>query len=153
MSLFPLTIFPGTLRSDLLETNQTPSKCVRRCVANSNVNKIFRLSLYEVIMGKNSRTLYSKISILTERIMHEFSSPITPQQNGVVERKNQTLQEMARAMLHAKNVSLHCWAESLNTACYIHNRIWLRSGTTKTNYELWRGRKPNIRYFHVFGSV
>ncbi|CAJ2667397.1 unnamed protein product [Trifolium pratense] len=56
-----------------------------------------------------------------EGITHEFSSPITPQQNEVVERKNRTLQESARVMLHAKNVPYKFWAEAMNTACYIHN--------------------------------
>jgi len=40
-------------------------------------------------------------------IVHEFSSPITPQQNGVVERKNRTLQEMARTMIHENNLAKH----------------------------------------------
>ncbi|GAU36127.1 hypothetical protein TSUD_292870 [Trifolium subterraneum] len=88
----------------------------------------------------------------SEGIKHEFSSPITPQQNGVVERKNRTLQESARAMLHAKKLSYSFWAEAMNTACYIHNRVTLRSGTTSTLYELWKNRKPTVKYFHVFGS-
>ncbi|CAJ2661762.1 unnamed protein product [Trifolium pratense] len=87
-----------------------------------------------------------------EGINHEFSSPITPQQNGVVERKNRTLQESARVMLHAKNVPYKLWAEAMNTACYIHNRVTLRKGTATTLYELWKNRKPTVKYFHVFGS-
>lgn len=39
-----------------------------------------------------------------------------------------------------------------NSACHIHNMITLRSGTTTTLYELWKGRKPTVKYFHVFGS-
>ncbi|PNX99503.1 gag-protease polyprotein, partial [Trifolium pratense] len=88
----------------------------------------------------------------SEGIMHEFSSPITPQQNGVVERKNRTIQESARVMLHAKKLSQGFWAEAMNTACYIHNRVTLRSGTTTTLYELWKERKPTVKHFHVFGS-
>ncbi|CAJ2662295.1 unnamed protein product [Trifolium pratense] len=87
-----------------------------------------------------------------EGITHEFSSPITPQQNGVVERKNRTLQESARVMLHVKNVPYKFWAEAMNTACYIHNRVTLRKGTAITLYELWKNRKPTVKYFHVFGS-
>ncbi|GAU51065.1 hypothetical protein TSUD_411780 [Trifolium subterraneum] len=87
-----------------------------------------------------------------EGIGHEFSSPITPQQNGVVERKNRTIQECARVMLHSKKLPQHFWAEAMNTACYILNRVTLRAGTTNTLYELGKGRKPIIKYFHVFGS-
>ena len=87
-----------------------------------------------------------------EGIRHEFSSPITPQQNGVVERKNRTLQEFARVMLHAKHLPYRFWAEAMNTTCHIHNRETLRTGTTTTLYELWKGRKPTVKYFHVCGS-
>ncbi|KAK2453843.1 putative mitochondrial protein [Trifolium repens] len=87
-----------------------------------------------------------------EGIKHEFSSPITPQQNGVVERKNRTIQESARVMLHSKNLPYHFWAEAMNTSCYIHNRVTLRKGTTATFYELWRERKSTVKHFHVFGS-
>ncbi|KAK2457508.1 putative mitochondrial protein [Trifolium repens] len=87
-----------------------------------------------------------------EGIKHEFSSPITPQQNGVVERKNRTIQESARAMLHAKKLPYHFWAEAMNTACYVHNRVTMRKGTNCTIYELWKDRKPTVKYFHVFGS-
>jgi len=85
-------------------------------------------------------------------IKHEFSSPITPQQNGVVERKNKTFQESTRVMLHVKHLPYRFWVEAMNTACHIHNRVTLRSGTSTTLYELWKGRKPTVKYFHVFGS-
>ncbi|MCH84114.1 copia-type polyprotein, partial [Trifolium medium] len=58
----------------------------------------------------------------SEGIKHEFSSPITPQQNGIAERKNRTIQEAARVMLHAKQLPYHFWGEAMNTTCYIHNR-------------------------------
>ncbi|CAM8890189.1 unnamed protein product [Rhodiola kirilowii] len=71
-----------------------------------------------------------------EGIVHQFSSPITPQQNGVVERRNRTVQEMARVMLHAKNVPLHLWAEAMSTATYVLKRVLIRPGMDKTSYEL-----------------
>lgn len=63
-----------------------------------------------------------------------------------------TLQESARVMLHAKQLRYHFWAESMNIDCYIHNRVTLRSGTSATLYELWKGRKPIFKYLHEFGS-
>ncbi|XP_062103421.1 uncharacterized protein LOC133814482 [Humulus lupulus] len=69
-------------------------------------------------------------------IAHEFSAPKTPQQNGVVERKNRTLQEMARVMLCGKKIATRFWAEAVNIACYISNRVHLRTGTTQTAYEI-----------------
>ena len=86
-------------------------------------------------------------------ISQEFSAPITPQQNGVVERKNRVIQEMARAMLHNKDVARNLWGEAVNTACYTANTMYFRLGTKKTPYELWKGRKPNVKYFRIFGST
>ena len=85
-------------------------------------------------------------------ISREFSAPITPQQNSVVERKNKVIQEMARAMLH-KDVPRNLWGEAINTACYTVNKVYFRLGTKKTPYELWKGRKPNVKYFRIFGSA
>ncbi|KAM5546528.1 hypothetical protein ABKV19_002354, partial [Rosa sericea] len=85
-------------------------------------------------------------------VSHEFSAPITPQQNGIVERKNRVLLDMARVMLHAAGLSTNFWAEAISTACYTINRVFFRPGTDQTAYELWKGKKPNVGHFHVFGS-
>ncbi|KAH9657240.1 Integrase catalytic domain-containing protein [Citrus sinensis] len=84
-------------------------------------------------------------------IEHQFSSPRTPQQNGVVERKNRSIQEMARTMLNENSLPKYFWAEAVNTACYVLNRVLIRPNLNKTPYELWKDRKPNIGYFKVFG--
>ena len=60
---------------------------------------------------------------------------------------------MARAMLHNKNVARNLWGEAINIACHKVNRVYFRSGTKKTPYELWKGRKPNVKYFKIFGST
>jgi hypothetical protein len=83
---------------------------------------------------------------------HEFSSPYTPQQNGVVERKNRTLLDMARTMLDEYKTPDRFWAETINTACYSINRLHLHRILKKTSYELRTGKKPNVSYFRVFGS-
>jgi hypothetical protein len=74
----------------------------------------------------------------------------TPQQNGVVERKNWTLIDMARSMLSKHNVSDSFWTEAINTACYTSNRLYCHRLLKKTPYELLIGRKSNISYFWVF---
>jgi hypothetical protein len=84
-------------------------------------------------------------------IVHEFSSPRTPQQNGVVERMNRILQEMARTMIHENNLAKQFWAEAVNTTCYVQNRVYIRPILEKIAYELFKGRRPNISYFHQFG--
>jgi transposase InsO family protein len=87
-----------------------------------------------------------------EGIKHEFSSPYTPQQNGVVEMKNRTLLDMARTMLDEYKTPDRFWAEAINTACYSINRLYLHRILKKTPYELFTGKKPNISYFRDFGS-
>jgi transposase InsO family protein len=87
-----------------------------------------------------------------EDINHEFSSPYTPQQNGVVERKNRTLLDMARTMLDEYKTPDWFWVEAINTACYSINRLYLHRILKKTSYELLIGKKPNVSYFRVFGS-
>ncbi|WVZ76080.1 LOW QUALITY PROTEIN: hypothetical protein U9M48_024082 [Paspalum notatum var. saurae] len=71
---------------------------------------------------------------------HQFSSPYTPPQNGVVERKNRTIIEMARMMLDEHRTPRHFWADAVNTACYIVNQIFLRAFLGETSYELRFGR-------------
>ncbi|WVZ83778.1 hypothetical protein U9M48_030883 [Paspalum notatum var. saurae] len=82
---------------------------------------------------------------------HQFSSPYTPPQNGVVERKNRTLVEMARTMLDEHRTPRRFWAEAVNMACYIANRIFLRAFLGKTSYELRFGRQPSIKHLRAFG--
>jgi hypothetical protein len=84
-------------------------------------------------------------------IGHQFSPKYTPQSNGIVERKNRTLIDMARSMLSEYNVSHSFWAKAINTACYYINRLYCHGMLEKTPYELLNGRKPNIAFFRVFG--
>ena len=86
-------------------------------------------------------------------VAHNFSTPRTPQQNGVVERKNRTLEDMSRTMLLENNLPKSFWAEAVNTANYILNRCLIRPILKKTPYELFKGRKPNISYFKPFGCT
>jgi transposase InsO family protein len=104
----------------------------------------------------DSRTEFenSKIEgfLKEEGIKHEFSSPYTPQQNCVVERNNRTLLDMARTMLDEYKTPDRFWAETINTACYFINRLYLHRILKKTSFELLIGKKHNVSYFRVFGS-
>jgi transposase InsO family protein len=82
-----------------------------------------------------------------EGIKHEFLAPYTPQQNGVVERKNRTLIKMTRTMLDKYKTSDQFWAEAINTACHATNRLYLHRLLKKTSYELLTDNKPNVSYF------
>nr|GEV61881.1 hypothetical protein [Tanacetum cinerariifolium] len=84
-------------------------------------------------------------------ITQQFSAARTPQQNGVVERRNQTLVEAARTMLTFANLPLFLWAEAISTACFTQNRLIIHKLFDKTLYELMNKRKPNIKFFCVLG--
>ncbi|GJZ06010.1 retrovirus-related pol polyprotein from transposon TNT 1-94 [Tanacetum coccineum] len=86
-------------------------------------------------------------------IVHKTSIARTPQQNGVVERRNLTLVEPARTMLIFSKAPEFLWAEAIATACFTQNRSIVHTRHNKTPYELIRGKKPNVQYFHVFGSL
>ncbi|KAI3728046.1 hypothetical protein L6452_16674 [Arctium lappa] len=86
-------------------------------------------------------------------ISQNFSVVRTPQQNGVVERKNITLCEAARSMLSESHLPIYFWAEVINTACFTQNRSIIVKRHNKTPYEVFYGRKPNIGFLHVFGCV
>nr|GEU41055.1 hypothetical protein [Tanacetum cinerariifolium] len=75
----------------------------------------------------------------------------TPKQNGVVERRNRTLVKAARTMLTFANLPSFIWSEAIATACFTQNRSIIHKCFDKTPYELMNKRKPNIKFFRVFG--
>jgi transposase InsO family protein len=86
--------------------------------------------------GTKFKNTHFKTFCASLGLEHQFSSPYAPQQNGVIERKNQTLVEMARTMLDEHRTPTRYWAKAINTACHISNRIFLRAFMKKTSYEL-----------------
>jgi hypothetical protein len=81
----------------------------------------------------------------------ERSTPYTPQQNGVAERKNRTILEYALSMLHAAHCSPRLWAQAVHTAGCVFNRTINTATGDKTPFELWHGRKPDLTGMRVFG--
>ncbi|GJW74295.1 ribonuclease H-like domain-containing protein [Tanacetum coccineum] len=83
-------------------------------------------------------------------IKREFSVARTPQQNRVAERKNKTLIETARTMLVDSKLPTTFWAEAVNIACYVKNRVLVIKPHNKTPYELFLGRKPALSFMRPF---
>ncbi|KAI5328021.1 hypothetical protein L3X38_027417 [Prunus dulcis] len=77
----------------------------------------------------------------------------SPQQNGIAERRNITICEMARSMMTEKKISVKFWAEAVGTAVYLQNRCYTTSATDKTPFEAFTGRKPGVKHLRVFGSI
>nr|GFB51301.1 retrovirus-related Pol polyprotein from transposon TNT 1-94 [Tanacetum cinerariifolium] len=86
-------------------------------------------------------------------ISHETSVARSPQQNGVVERRNRTLIKAARTMLICSQAPLFLWAEAVETACFTQNRSIIRLRHGKTPYELLHSKLPDLSFFHVFGAL
>ena len=86
-------------------------------------------------------------------IRRPLTVPRSPQQNGVAERKNRTILNMARSMLKSKRMPKEFWAEAIACAVYLVNRSPTRSVYGKTPQEAWSGRKPGISHLRVFGSI
>nr|GEW56014.1 hypothetical protein [Tanacetum cinerariifolium] len=88
-----------------------------------------------------------------EGIEHQTSTARTPEQNGVVKRRNRTLVEAARTMLLASKLPLFFWAEAIATACYTQNRSIIMPNHDKTAYHIINDRKPLIKHLHIFGCI
>ncbi|KAG8485650.1 hypothetical protein CXB51_018843 [Gossypium anomalum] len=86
-------------------------------------------------------------------IKHQLTNVYTPQQNGVSERKNRSLMDIARCLLFEKNLPRIMWAEAVNTAVYIQNRLPTKALTHKTPFEAWFGFKPSLAHMKVFGCL
>ncbi|GJT80440.1 integrase, catalytic region, zinc finger, CCHC-type containing protein [Tanacetum coccineum] len=96
--------------------------------------------------------------VLTEfyesvNITHQKSVPRTPQQNGVVKRRNHTLVEVAQTMLIFSKDLMFLWAEVVATACYTQNRSLIHTCHNKTSYELVHGKKLDLTFLLIFGAL
>ncbi|GJU75660.1 retrovirus-related pol polyprotein from transposon TNT 1-94 [Tanacetum coccineum] len=99
-------------------------------------------------VNKNLTYYYESVGIT-----HEKTVLRTPQQNGVVERRNRTLVEAARTMLIFSKAPLFLWAEAVATACYTQNRSLIHTLHNKTPYELVHDKKPDLSFLRIFGAL
>ncbi|GJZ82873.1 retrovirus-related pol polyprotein from transposon TNT 1-94 [Tanacetum coccineum] len=122
------------------------------------LKKITSLLQAQVIIVRIDNGIEFKNQVLKEYfdsigISHQASSVRTPQQNGVVERRNRTLVETARTMLIFSCALLFLWAEAIAITCYTQNRSIIHRRFDKTSYELINGKKPDISFLHVFEAL
>jgi transposase InsO family protein len=117
------------------------------------VQNEFETAIKKVRSDNGSEFKNKRIDELCDEydIRHQFLTKYALQSNGLVERKNRTLIDMARSMLSEYNVSHSFWAKAINTTCFYSNRLYCHQFLEKTPYEILNGRKPNIAYFWVFG--
>ena len=92
-----------------------------------------------------------KSYLTQEGIVSQLSAPVTPQQNGVAERRNRTLLDMVRSMLSYSSLPMSFWGYALETAMYLLNLVPSKS-VSKTPTELWNGRKPSLNHIRIWGA-
>ncbi|GJV06644.1 retrovirus-related pol polyprotein from transposon TNT 1-94 [Tanacetum coccineum] len=141
---------PREEKKSFRQRDEEKGKCDHKCFRCGNPNHLIGDCL------KPSRNKDQKAFIGAycdaQGITHNFSAPRTPQSNGVVERKNRTLQEISSSMLNEQSIPQKFWCNAVDTSTYILNRILIRPILGKTPYEIFRGTKPSLEYFKVFGS-
>ncbi|GJS58646.1 ribonuclease H-like domain-containing protein, partial [Tanacetum coccineum] len=150
---------------------KTMNKMVKENLVRGLPSKLFKINQTCVACqkGKQHKASYLRVKVIrcdngTEfknRVMNqfyemkgikrEFSVARTPQQNVVAERKNRTLIPAARTMLADSKLLTTFWAEAVNTACYVQNRVLVIKPHNKTPYELFLGRKPALSFMIPFG--
>ncbi|PKI36751.1 hypothetical protein CRG98_042853 [Punica granatum] len=86
-------------------------------------------------------------------IEHQFTAPYSHQQNGVSERKNRSIMEMARCLMHKKELPNKFWVEATNIVAFLLNKLPTGAVDGKTPYEAWYGTKPNLKNLRVFGCL
>lgn len=80
----------------------------------------------------------------------QYTSPYSPQQNGVVERRNRTVIELVRSNLMAMKVPHTLWGEAVSHAIYVLNRLSTKALNESTPYEMWTGRKTHVAHLRIF---
>ncbi|GKC91029.1 retrovirus-related pol polyprotein from transposon TNT 1-94 [Tanacetum coccineum] len=136
-----------------LRTKDEAPEMIKKFIAQVQLN--FNLKIQKVRTDNGSEFKNAILQAHCEKlgIMQQFSIARTPQQNGVIKKQNRTLVKAARTMLIFSKSPEFLWAEAISTACFTQNRSLIHKRYNKTPYELLRGRKPNVEYFHVFGSL
>ncbi|GJS02767.1 retrovirus-related pol polyprotein from transposon TNT 1-94 [Tanacetum coccineum] len=151
--------FLGTVRfrndqvAKIMGSKDEAPNAIIKCIKNIQVR--LNATIHNVqtdngteFVNQTLRDFYENVGI-----SHQTSVARTPQQNRVVERRNRTLVEDARTMLIFSKAPLFLWAEAINTACYTQNHSLIRLRYNKTPYELMYDKKPDLSFFHVFGSL
>ncbi|GJZ06796.1 retrovirus-related pol polyprotein from transposon TNT 1-94 [Tanacetum coccineum] len=124
-------------------------KCIKNIQVHLNATvRNVRTDNGTEFINQTFREFYENVGI-----SHQTSVARTPQQNDVVERRNQTLVEAARTMLIFSKAPLFLWAEAINTACYTQNCSLVRLQYNKTPYELMHDKKQDLSFLRVFGLL
>ncbi|KAL0456393.1 UNVERIFIED_CONTAM: Copia protein [Sesamum latifolium] len=136
----------------LLSHRSEALDCFKRFLAEVENQREVNLKVFRTDRGREYLSEQFKQICEDKGIIRQLTIPYTPQQNGVAERRNRTLLEMARSMMAQANLPISFWGDAILTAAYILNRVPSKSIPT-TPYELWHGRKLNLEGLRLWGSA
>lgn len=132
-------------KSDVLEKFKEFDNMIKNRFGHS-------IKILRVDNGREYTNHQMKYYLRSRGITMQNSAPYTPEQNGKAERENRTIIESARSMLQARNLPVKLWAEAVNTAVYILNRVAIKDKKKITPFEAWHKKKPELSHMRIFDS-
>jgi hypothetical protein len=138
---------------EFLTSKDEAFKCFKRVKVLAETEQECKLRAFRSDRGGEFNSIEFTEYCDEHGVKHFTTTPYTPQQNGVVERRNRTVVEMARCLLKSKGVPGEFWGEAVATAVHLLNRAPTRSLQGKTPYEAWYKKKPKVHYLRTFGCV
>nr|GFB14632.1 hypothetical protein [Tanacetum cinerariifolium] len=123
-----------------LKTKDETSGILRKFITEIENLKDIKVKIIRCDNGGEFRNKEMDDFCSQKGIKREFSNARSPQQNGVAEMRNRTLIEAARTMLADAKLPVTFWAEAVNTACYVQDRVLVNKSHNKTPYELFNGK-------------
>jgi transposase InsO family protein len=137
----------------LLKSKDEASAAIRKVQAAAEREKSLKLKALRTDRGGEFNSIEFAEYCEKQGIKHFRTAPYTPQQNGVVERRNQTVVAMARSLLNSMGMPAKFRGEAVSTAVYLLNRAPTKSVKGQTPYEAWHGKKPSVQHLRTFGCT
>lgn len=137
----------------LLTAKSGAPDAIKRIQAAAELQSGRRLRVFRTDNGGEFTSLEFAAYCVDQGMQRHFSAPYAPQQNGVIERRNQSVVSMARALLKQRSMPAEFWGEAVTTAVFLLNRSPTKSLVGKTPYEAWHGRKPAVQFLRTFGCL
>ncbi|WVZ79341.1 LOW QUALITY PROTEIN: hypothetical protein U9M48_026932 [Paspalum notatum var. saurae] len=137
----------------LLTTKDQAAEAIKEIKARAEAETGKKLRVLRTDRGGEFTSLEFGQYCAEVGVGRHLSAPYSPQQNGVVERKNQTVVGMARCMLKAKGMPAAFWGEAVTMAVYILNHASTKALDGQTPFEAWHGRKPDVSHLRTFGCI
>ncbi|WVZ70719.1 LOW QUALITY PROTEIN: hypothetical protein U9M48_019362 [Paspalum notatum var. saurae] len=137
----------------LLSAKDEAPEAIKQFQAKVEAETGYKLKVLRTDRGGEFTSVEFGRSCADKGVERHLTAPYSPQQNGVVERRNQTVVGMVRSMLKAKKMTAEFWSEAVSTAVFILNRAPTKSLKGVTPFEVWHERKSDIAFMRTFGCV